>query len=328
MTLRFALTEVIRHEVPIAIRALKTANIYEIISDKHILVDTGMSPASKDFLLERGVDLADLDLIVMTHLHVDHIGGADSIRDKYGTPLSIGKEDSARVQFIRDRPEAFREFLMTQLTLHGTPADLVSQIVGRHSVLDNVGLYRDISFDRELVGNEYLAKNVKTIDNPGHSPGSISIMLEDTRDLLTGDHLLPGITPNISFYDQSSDMLGLYIKSLHETKNLNARNFLPGHRDPFDYGERRIDEILKHHADRLNEIISASHEWKSAFEVASTIKWSKGRTLDSMNLMEMNFGIGEAISHLTHLYETGFVEIRETGGIMQYKSNGHSVSSL
>lgn len=322
------MTEVIRHEVPIAIRALKTANIYEIFSDKHILVDTGMSPASREFLLDRGVDLADLDLVVMTHLHVDHIGGAESIRERYGTPLAIGIEDSARVQFIRDQPEGFREFLQTQLILNGTPSDLVSQIVGRHSVLDNVGLYRDITFDRELAGGEHLARDVRTINNPGHSPGSISIMLEDKKHLLTGDHLLPGITPNISFYDQDSDMLGLYIRSLHETRDLNARRILPGHRDPFDYGERRIDEILKHHADRLNEILSASHDWKSAFEVASTIKWSKGRTLDSMNLMEMNFGIGEAISHLTHLYRTGFVERREIGGIAQFRSNSHSVSSL
>lgn len=322
------LTEVIRHEVPIAIRALKTANIYEIFSDRHILVDTGMSPASRDFLEERGVDLSSLDLVVMTHLHVDHIGGAESIRSKYGTPLAIGKEDSARVQFIRDHPEGFREFLQTQLTINGTPVDLVNQIVGRHSVLDNVGLYRDISFDRELKGGEYLAENVRVIENPGHSPGSISILLEDTGHLLTGDHLLPGITPNISFYDQSSDMLGLYISSLHKTRELNAKYILPGHRDPFDYGNRRIDEILAHHAERLNEIITASHDWSSAYDVATRIKWSKGRSLSSMNLMEMNFGIGEAISHITHLYTTGYVEKKVAGGVSLFKSNGHSVSSL
>lgn len=322
------MTEVKRHEVPIAIRALKTANIYEIKSDRHILVDTGMSPASREFLLEQGVDLASLDMIVMTHLHVDHIGGAESIRSKYGTPLAIGKEDAARVQFIRDNPEGFRDFLESQLKSNGTPAEIVSQIVGRHSVLDNVGLYRDITFDQELSGNETIAKNIRTISNPGHSPGSISIMLEDTGTLLTGDHLLPGITPNISFYDRDSDMLGMYIRSLHETRKLNSKKILPGHRDPFDYPESRIDEILNHHRDRLNEILSTTREWSNAFEVASGIKWSKGRALNSMNLMEMNFAVGESVTHLTHLYKTGFVEKREKDGILQFRSNGHSVSSL
>lgn len=321
------MTEVKRHEVPIAIRALKTANIYEILSDRHILVDTGMSPASLDFLLERGVDVSSLDLIVMTHLHVDHIGGAEAIKGKYGTPLAIGREDATRVQLIKEDPEAFKNFLISQLGYNGTPPGILSQIVGRHSVLDNVGLYHDIDFDQKLNGNETLGKEIRTISNPGHSPGSMSIMIDDTKDLLTGDHLLPGITPNISFYDRDSDMLGMYLNSLKETRKLQASKILPGHRDPFSDPASRIDEILLHHKERLNEILLSTGEWSSAFEVASRIRWSKGRSLDSMNLMEMNFAIGEAISHLTHLERTGSVEKRENGGAVQFKSNGHSLSN-
>ncbi len=322
------MTSVIRHEVPIAIRALKTANIYEIKSDKHILVDTGMSPASRDFLLQEGMDLSSLDLIIMTHLHVDHIGGAESIKGDSEIPLAIGREDAARVRLIQEDPEGFKNFLVSQLGSNGTPSSLVSQIVGRHSVLDNVGLYRDIDFDLELKGGEKIADNVSTISNPGHSPGSISVSLKDSGKLLTGDHLLPGITPNISFYDKDSDMLGLYINSLKETRKLDATMILPGHRDPFDYGNDRIDQILNHHKDRLNEILSKSKDWSTPYEVASRITWSKGRNLDSMNLMEMNFAIGEAITHLTYLHNSGHAEKREAGSYVQYRSNGQLLKSL
>ncbi len=322
------MTSVIRHEVPIAIRALKTANIYEIKSNRHILVDTGMSPSSRDYLAANGLDLSSLDLILMTHRHVEHIGGAESIKGDHEIPLAIGREDAARVRLIQENPEGFKNFLISQLGSNGTPDSIVSQIVGRHSVLDNVGLYRDIDFDIELKGGEKIADNVFTVSNPGHSPGSISVSIKDSGKLLTGDHLLPGITPNISFYDKDSDMLGLYIKSLKETRDLNASMIYPGHRDPFDYGNERIDQILKHHMDRLNEIISKSKDWSTSFEVASRITWSKGRTLDSMNLMEMNFAIGEAITHLTYLANSGYSEKREVNGIVQYRADGHPVNSL
>lgn len=322
------MTTVIRHEVPIAIRALKTANIYEIKSNRHILVDTGMSPTSRDFLLERGVDLSDLDLIVMTHLHVDHIGGAEAIKGNSDIPLAIGKADAERVRVIQEGPEEFKNFLVEQLSSNGTPHSIVSEIVGRHSVLDNVGLYKDIEFDVEFDGAERIADNVNIVGNPGHSPGSMSVMLEDSGKLLTGDHILPGITPNISFYDRDSDMLGLYLNSLKETRKLKFSEMLPGHRDPFRNGKERIDQILKHHQERLNEILANSSAWSTAFQVASRITWSRGRSLDSMNLMEMNFAIGEAITHLTYLSNQGYSEKREAGGLIQYRTSSQGVNDL
>ena len=322
------MSEVIRHEVPIAIRALKTANIYEIRNGTHILVDTGMSPASADFLTGRGVDLSQIDLIVLTHLHVDHIGGAHSIRDKFGTPIAIGSNDAARIKRIQEDRDEFGRFLAAELGTNGTPRDILSSIVDRHSVLDNMSLYHDIEIDRELNGGESIGKGIEILSNPGHSPGSISIHMKENGYLFTGDHLLPGITPNISFYDEESDMLGLYIDSLKDTLRINAGMIFPGHRDPFNEGNRRINEILLHHRERLNEILSVTTEWSTAFEVASRIRWSKGRALDSMNLMEMNFAIGEAISHLRHLDAIGAVGKKETGGILRYKGEGQELSSL
>ncbi len=322
------MSEVIRHEVPIAIRALKTANIYEIRNGTHILVDTGMSPASVEFLLSRGVDLAQIDLVVLTHLHVDHIGGAQAIRDRFGIPIAIGSNDAARIQRIQADRDEFGRFLAAELGANGTPHDILSSIVDRHSVLDNMSLYHNIEIDRELNGGEKIGDGIEILSNPGHSPGSISIHVKEMGYLFTGDHLLPGITPNISFYDEDSDMLGLYIDSLKETLRIDATMVFPGHRDPFIEGNRRINEILEHHRERLNEVLSVATGWSTAFEVASRIRWSKGRTLDSMNLMEKNFAIGEAISHLRHLDAIGAVDRKESGGVLKYKGTAQELSSL
>lgn len=314
--------KVTRYEVPIAIRALKTVNIYSIQSDKHILLDTGMSPETVEFLEKRNFDFSSLDLIIMTHLHIDHIGGADAIRSKYSTPLAIGKEDAERIAFLRKEPETFQKVLLSFLTLNGTPPAVVDQIVWHHSFLDHNALYSEIEFDRTLNGDEDVAPNVSVVSNPGHSPGSKSIYLKREGVLLSGDHILPKITPNISFYDETSDMLGQYLNSLAQTRKLDVKEVMPGHGNPFDDLYGRIDEITHHHKDRLKEVISQTKDWRSAFEVASRITWSKNRPLDSMNLMEKNFAIGEAISHLTYLKNREIVESKEFNGVVKFKASG------
>ncbi len=314
------MTAIKRHEIPIAIRALKTANIYEIFSNRHILVDTGMSPETIPYLEQRGVDLASLDMVIMTHLHIDHIGGAEAIHKEYNIPLAMGIEDIRRVDQIRESPESFQKFLMSFMTLNGTPEGILTKMVSHHSVLDNIGTYKDIDFEIKLKGNEKVDDGISVIHNPGHSPGSMSVYIENDGKLLTGDHLLPGITPNISFYDENSDMLGLYMDSLKKTLKLEPNEILPGHRDPFGNSAERVHQILKHHDERLGQILLAVKEWKTAYEVARIIPWSKGRTLDSMNLLEMNFAIGEAISHLRHLTIDGNVEKRERNGLVEFRS--------
>ena len=61
--------------VPIEIRALKTANIYHISGDYNYIVDTGMSENGYS-QIKNAIDLSKIDMCIITHLHIDHIGGA------------------------------------------------------------------------------------------------------------------------------------------------------------------------------------------------------------------------------------------------------------
>jgi hypothetical protein len=69
----------------------------------------------------------------------------------------------------------------------------------------------------------------------------------------------------------------------------------------------------------MREIAGIASKWMTAYEVAESMKWSKERNLVSMNLMEMNFAIGEAISHLMHMEAEGMLERKEENGLYLYR---------
>lgn len=308
-----------RHEVPIEIRALRTANVYEVTGRKHLMVDSGMSDSSYRELINQKTTFNNLDVLFLTHLHIDHIGGAHRIQQEFGVQVAMGEDDVKRVNDIREGPEDFRDMLLDFMKQNGTPPAIISEMIQHHSVLDHLETYLKLEVDIKLKGGEEIVPGARVFHNPGHSPGSCSLFLEECGCIFTGDHILPGITPNISFYDQDTDMLGLYLRSLGETRRLHARTVYPGHRDPFENANARIDQIIRHHEERMNEISGITDQWKTAYEVAEQMKWSRNRSISAMNLMEMNFAIGEAISHLMHMEAVGMVEKREDNGIIVYR---------
>ena len=308
-----------RHEVPIAIRALKTANVYEITGRKRIIVDTGMSDESYNELMAQGLSMENVDYIFLTHMHIDHLGSAHRMQQEFGIPVAMGEEDIKRVNAIKESPEDFRDSLLEIMRMNGTPSAITDQMIQRHFVLDHLDTYLRIEFDIHLKGNEEIIPGVRALFNPGHSPGSFSLYIAECSCLFSGDHILPGITPNISFYDDSTDMLGLYLESLKRTRTLGAKMVYPGHRSPFENANNRIDQLIAHHNERMKEIAGIASKWMTAYEVAESMKWSKERNLVSMNLMEMNFAIGEAISHLMHMEAEGMLERKEENGLYLYR---------
>ena len=312
--------KILRYDVPIEIRALKTANVYVVDDNRKILVDTGMSDNSYRSLVSQGVKLQDIDIVYITHLHIDHIGNARRIQNEFSIPLAMGEGDVARVNAIQSDPQAFNRHTMNMMRSNGTPSGIVEEIVSHHSVLDHLGTYRDLKIDIALKGGENISTGTTAISNPGHSPGSFSLYAGKINSLISGDHVLPGITPNISPYDETTDMLGLYLESLNSTSKINAGTVYPGHRSPFENANHRIAQIIEHHNQRMKEISEILKDWKSAYTVATLMTWSKNREFGTMNYMEMNFAIGEAISHLMHMEIVGTVEQRENDGIIEYRA--------
>ncbi|HEV3265506.1 MAG TPA: MBL fold metallo-hydrolase, partial [Acidimicrobiales bacterium] len=140
--------------------------------------------------------------------------------------------------------------------------------------------------------------SLRTIWTPGHSPGHTCFYSEDRRLLLSGDHVLPRITPNISVHTQGpSNPLGDFLASLLKVQNLGAEEVLPGHEYRFSDLAGRLDELIQHHADRLDEIehVLADHPGSTAWDITLRLHWS--RPWDQIESFMQRSANGETLAH-------------------------------
>jgi glyoxylase-like metal-dependent hydrolase (beta-lactamase superfamily II) len=147
----------------------------------------------------------------------------------------------------------------------------------------------------------------RVVVGEGHSPQMAALYAEAPGLLISGDQVLPGISPNVSVRDSQPDTnpLKLFLESLLRFKALPADTLvLPSHKLPF-YGVReRVDQLIKHHHDRLNGAREACVTGATAGEVMSAMF---KRALDPH---QMSFALGETLAHLNYLIATGAV-VRE-----------------
>ena len=149
---------------------------------------------------------------------------------------------------------------------------------------------------------------LRTIWTPGHSPGHVCFFSEDRKLLISGDHVLPRITPNISVHaQQESNPLGDYLDSLRKVQGLGTEEVLPGHEYRFSDLDGRVEEIITHHSDRLDEIeqVITEHPGSTAWEITLRLHWS--RPWDEIQSFMQRQANGETLAHCVLLELQGRV---------------------
>lgn len=311
------------YEVPIEIRALQTASVYIAKTESNtFLIDSGMRPSTESELRHLGVNLNGIDGLIITHLHIDHIGGAMAIRKKYGTQIIMGRKDAEFCYGIGENHETYINFLDSYYRANGMKPDILDPLIRDHPMHWEYFSYAELEVDQMIdEGSRPLNDHdMKVLMTPGHSPGSISPYISE-EEIFVGDHVLKKITPNISFYDHSTDMLSMYLESLEKLKKYSFERVNPGHGRPFSGLNDRVDEIVRHHAARLDEVLGILRSGpRTAFETTLAMRWSRGRSFDTMNQFERNFAFGEAISHLRKLENDGRIEQQEKAGVVYFRA--------
>jgi glyoxylase-like metal-dependent hydrolase (beta-lactamase superfamily II) len=122
--------------------------------------------------------------------------------------------------------------------------------------------------------------------------------------LLAADHVLLGITPNIGLWPESlPHPLARYLKSLSGMRGMNAGLVLPGHGPVFHDLEGRIDELLRHHDERLEAMYAQIQtQPRTPFEVSGAV------FRETLTLYERCFALAETLAHLDHLVLDGRAE--------------------
>ncbi len=296
--------------------ALKYLNSYLIISEnKKVLVDTGMNSnqslkSLNDALLNMKLSINDIESVIITHLHIDHVGLIKKLRE-INKNLKIfihAKEKDTIKKMIKDfeNENMLKEYHKNL----GFPNNTLKALLYWKKDLDS---YLEIIKNSETLNEEEYINignlSFKVLWTPGHTPGHICLYLEKNNILLSGDHILPTITPNLSFFIEGDPLLD-YLNSLRKIEQLNPSLILPGHEHIFNNVNKRIVEIRKHHEERLREILRIlENKELNAYQIASNIEWKLGSmTWDSIDYFQKYLAISETLSHLIYLENKGLIE--------------------
>ena len=308
-------------QVPLPDNPLRYINVYIITGERNLVIDTGFNrpeceKAFQEAFDELGIEHADL---FVTHLHSDHCG----LAWKFDTEDSIvyaSEDDGELINF--EVGNLYWKILDDMFIHYGfPPADFGRNTdihPGRQYCLD-----RRINFTYVKDGDilEDGGYKLRCIQTPGHTPGHMCLYDEENKRMFSGDHILGLITPNITIEIGVENPLGDYLKSLEKVYPLEVEHMMTTHGLPVTDMHERIDELKKHHKNRLAEVVKiVGHEWKTAFKTAADMTWEIDcRNWDEFPGPQKWFATGEAISHLQYLMYEGIAERKEIEGICHYR---------
>lgn len=295
-----------------------------------VLLDTGWNDpesfeAFSGQLDELHIGFQDLNLIIITHMHPDHIGQAGRIQQISGASLAVHEveRDILDSKLLWSTDLVYEE-INKWLRSNGLPDEYLTAEMNTAGEMK--GLIPEAKPDMGLSDGETVSTGIfdlKVIWTPGHSNGHICLYEPSNKLLFTGDHILPGITPNISIHmEWHEDPLRKYLQSLRKLRDLDMAVGLPAHEEPFTDLRKRIDELLGHHEERKTEIIEAiADQEKTAYQISSEITWMEGTVgWDNMSLFDRRIALTEALAHLESLKEESRVVRAEKGGLAFYRA--------
>ena len=153
----------------------------------------------------------------------------------------------------RDRG-LMRDGMASYLRWCGAPASHLEELISSRQSAGQVDPM--VRADRMIEHGDLVdvpGLRLRAVWTPGHTPGHLCFHDETHDLLLTGDHILPRITPNVSSYDLTSNPLEEYLGSLAKLRGIQPREVLPAHEYRFSDLDSRLDFLAEHHAERLAE---------------------------------------------------------------------------
>ena len=284
--------------------ALDHINVYLLRDiDGWALIDTGLYSEATQNCWNAILDKLDgpLTRIIATHMHPDHIGCAGYLSELFQIPLYMSQTEYYATRALYGGAQGASLWGDKQYySRAGFTPEQVDKFTQSSGGFKSFVSPMPLNFIR-LIGGDTLSIGTKEwllIEGCGHSPEHISLYCKGIDILISGDHVLPEITPNIGSYSTQpeSNPLAAYLETLLPFSQLPDETMvLPSHRHPFLNPRNRVEEIISHHHDHLTDLLEAC---QNAITVKEALPVLFSRQLDGPGMF---FAVAEAYAHLNYL---------------------------
>jgi glyoxylase-like metal-dependent hydrolase (beta-lactamase superfamily II) len=305
-----------------------------------LLIDVGLNfpqafEALRRGLSEAGVEMRKLTDVLFTHYHIDHVGMIPRIKEaSRGLNLWIHPTEKELSRSMTEDFEgllsATKDFLRTSgapLSYVDDPRNFLPAGFTLKAYEEIAERARPLSDGQEIDVGSY---HFQVLWTPGHSPGHVCLYEPDLKALISGDHVLPTISPHVSQFMADASPLEDYLESLEKVERLDVKVVLPAHEEAFTNLRERVKQLKNHHEQRLKEILTLLKNGSlTVHSLASKVHWNVSyKDWGRFPPFQRYLALRETLSHLTFLERKGLVKRTMVNQEMLYEINEDSNFSM
>lgn len=304
---------------PLPFRSPAWVNVYAVEADGGLLLldcgsdwEPGRDALRKGFA-NLGLEEASVHTLVVSHLHLDHVGMSGRLVGEWGCRFVMHERASKLVGRYNDTP-GFNERLTRIARAHGVPDELAATALrfDRPDYMPQIAPpdHTVVDGDRIDIGG---GRFLEVLHTPGHEPAHICLRDSRSGVFFSGDHVLPRISPVIMYDEGLGDVLGDYMSSLKRLAGMGLGLTYPAHGTLIEHGDERARQILLHHDRRLLDMADLVKEGNS--DAWRVMIRSFRPHLDPI---QTRLAFLETVSHLEHLTITGRIRSEQRDGRVYY----------
>jgi glyoxylase-like metal-dependent hydrolase (beta-lactamase superfamily II) len=304
-------------------------NAYLIEDSPLTLVDSGPNSAKaldelEQALAARGHAIEDIELLVITHQHMDHFGLASILARRSGAEVAALEGLApflASYGHQTDLEDRFAERLMLR---HGIPREIVTALRAVSAGFRAWGAAVEVT--RPLADGGVLElrdRTLRVLHRPGHSPSDTVFVDEERSMMLAADHLIAHISSNPllarpldadeEYEEPRPRALLTYMDSLQRTRAMDLSLVLPGHGRPITDHAGLIDERFRMHDRRAQKMLRLiASEPRTAHEIAQEM-WG------NVAVTQAYLTLSEVLGHVDLLLRDAAVVEEEQDGVVRFR---------
>jgi len=307
-----------------------TVNTYLIEDEPLTLLDSGPNSGTALDALEsaiagHGHRIEDLELIIVSHQHMDHLGLVSILARRSGAQVAALDALAPWAARYDEGMEADDSFAASVMTEHGIPEDIRLALLAVSQSYRNWGASATVT--QPLAPGSDLKlrdRTLRVLHRPGHSPSDTIFHDAQRRIVLGADHLIGHISSNPLISrplaapldvppPERPHALETYMSSLRATRAMeDVELILPGHGDPVTDHVTLIDERFRMHARRADKIHRLLDEQPlTAFEIAQSL-WG------TVAVTQAYLTLSEVLGHADLLIADGRIAEQREDGVVRF----------